>query len=108
MRNCPNCGAPIDPYKCKCEYCGTYYYDLTNINLINGEPCYIQFKIDNMILTTLAIPQLGTIEISSDTDTICDGRGTTLQFYQNRNCDIGLNFRCVAQNNNSLIEIKRK
>lgn len=24
MRNCPNCGAPINPYKEKCEYCDTY------------------------------------------------------------------------------------
>ena len=23
MNNCPNCGAPINPYKCQCEYCGT-------------------------------------------------------------------------------------
>lgn len=23
--NCPNCGAPIDYSKEKCEYCGTYY-----------------------------------------------------------------------------------
>lgn len=23
--NCPNCGAPIDYAKEKCEYCGTYY-----------------------------------------------------------------------------------
>ena len=23
--NCPNCGAPINPHKEKCEYCDTYY-----------------------------------------------------------------------------------
>ena len=28
MKNCPNCAAPIDPYKVKCEYCGTMYFDL--------------------------------------------------------------------------------
>lgn len=23
--HCPYCGAPINPYKIKCEYCGCYY-----------------------------------------------------------------------------------
>lgn len=23
--NCPNCGAPVDPFAGKCEYCGTSY-----------------------------------------------------------------------------------
>jgi len=26
-RNCPNCGAPINLYKEKCEYCDTYYFN---------------------------------------------------------------------------------
>ena len=26
MNNCPNCGAPIDSYKC--EYCGTVHSDV--------------------------------------------------------------------------------
>lgn len=25
--NCPNCGAPINPHKEKCEYCDTYYFN---------------------------------------------------------------------------------
>lgn len=24
--SCPNCGAPLDPNKEKCEYCETHYY----------------------------------------------------------------------------------
>ena len=25
-KNCPNCGGIINPYKLKCEFCGTYYW----------------------------------------------------------------------------------
>ena len=25
MANCPNCGAPLEPYKNRCEYCGTIF-----------------------------------------------------------------------------------
>ena len=25
MTNCKNCGAPLQSYPCKCEYCGTVY-----------------------------------------------------------------------------------
>ena len=32
-RNCPNCGAAINPEKNKCEYCGTSYFDLSCIPL---------------------------------------------------------------------------
>ena len=31
MKNCPNCGAPIDYEKNKCVYCGTWYYDFSCI-----------------------------------------------------------------------------
>ena len=24
-KNCPNCGAPVELFKLKCEYCGTPY-----------------------------------------------------------------------------------
>lgn len=29
MTNCPNCGAPIEKYKC--DYCGTYFIDVADI-----------------------------------------------------------------------------
>lgn len=31
MTNCKNCGAPIEGTKC--PYCGTYYYDLTVLDM---------------------------------------------------------------------------
>ena len=31
--NCPNCGAPIDPDRTRCAYCGTVYLDLIPLQL---------------------------------------------------------------------------
>ena len=42
-RNCPNCGAPIDLEKNKCEYCGTSYFDLSCIPL--NEPFFLRVNI---------------------------------------------------------------
>lgn len=109
MRNCPNCGAPIDPYKNKCEYCGTYYYDFTNINFEHNKPCYIQFKIDDFILTTLAIPHMETINFSSDTIDVIDTNGCSISSYRaNKECNIELSFSCIEDKDHSLLEIRTK
>ena len=50
--NCPNCGAPITGYKC--EYCGTQFYDFTNMEL--NEAGYIRIKAYDQILTFKAVP----------------------------------------------------
>ena len=41
-RNCPNCGAPTTPND-KCEYCGTYFFDLAHIPL--REPFYLSINV---------------------------------------------------------------
>ena len=59
MKNCPNCGAPIEPYKYECEYCGTSYID------------------SHMI------------EVTSETQYICDSRtGRILHKITRNNCDV--------------------
>ena len=42
-RNCPNCGAPLDAEKNKCEYCGTSYFDLSCLQ-IGDKPFYLKIK----------------------------------------------------------------
>ena len=41
--NCVNCGAPIDYELSKCPYCGTYYYDLSEMTV--GEVAMLKVNI---------------------------------------------------------------
>ena len=41
ITNCPNCGAPV--VSNKCDYCGTYIFDFSQISL--GEPCWISVNL---------------------------------------------------------------
>ena len=49
MTNCKNCGAPLPSYPCKCEYCGTEYYDgirdIGNIDEQDEECLYADDKL---------------------------------------------------------------
>lgn len=105
MHNCPNCGSPIDPYKTKCEYCGTYCFDFSNIDFTNGKPVYIKFKFNpeypgyenkSAILTSLAVPKLETIETKSDSIDVVDRMGNTVStFRTNQTCEMAVKFNCV-------------
>lgn len=41
IRKCPNCGAPV--VSNKCDYCGTYIFDFSQISM--GEPCWISVDL---------------------------------------------------------------
>ena len=43
--NCLNCGAPIDGFKC--EYCGTLFYDFTELPLDGKTPTYVRIRTNN-------------------------------------------------------------
>jgi len=105
IKNCPNCGSPIEPYKCKCDYCGTWYFDMTAIDLTENKPCYVKFRTDYMgkpcCLTALAIPKIETITSSTETTDITDRYGNVVRkLPTKRTCEINMNFMCIEDMTN--------
>ena len=80
-KNCPNCGAPYNPLLNACPYCGTSYFDLTSLDLINKQPVFLKLKtlFDNkpVELTLLVRPELSSIEINTDTEYVYTGLGNS-------------------------------
>lgn len=97
MNNCPNCGAPLDPYVCKCPYCGTLYFDLATLNLEDGSPCFVKFKTPRGLITMLARPELQTMEMYSDECYAVDRCGIAVSSYMvSKRCDLNAVFHALV------------
>lgn len=109
MKNCPNCAAPIDPYRVKCEYCGTMYFDQATW-LQDGKPCFINYGLFNYddkkaSIITQAIPHLEFVEMNDDIYTMTEN-GQDIKVSADRYCDLHVVFSCVVdQRDKSLFKV---
>ena len=100
MNHCPNCGSHIEPYKVRCEYCGSWYWDFAAFDCDTDKPVYVKFKTTQMgeqiVLTALAKPRVEQVEVNSDVSYIKDKMGNALRsFTTNRTCEIDAKFTCI-------------
>ena len=113
MKNCPNCGSPIDPYRVKCEYCGTMYFDWATW-LQDGESCFINYNFDSWqgkgTIIAQAIPRLEQVEINDEPTYAIDSRGNVInRFRNNRSCELHVKFTCLeGPVDKSLVKITMK
>ena len=110
MKNCPNCGASIDPYRVKCEYCGTMYFDWATW-FQDGKPCFINYGFNygdrKASIMTQAIPHLEVVEVNNDSTYAITKNGlATIQVSTSKYCDLHVVFTCVAdQKDKSLFKM---
>ena len=114
--NCCNCGAALDIFAPKCEFCGTKNVNMTELDLASGEAANFIFKLpnnitvnDNMYMSMLAVPELQTIEMTSEPTYIYGGwNNTRLACIDNYSLTMGLNLRAVSRDDNSLCYLTKK
>ena len=110
--NCCNCGAALDIFAPKCEFCGTKNINMTEIDLASGEAANFIFKMPNNIkvetkegqqlyMSMLAVPELTTIELKHDDVDIYGGysHAPLTRYTTSITFDVGLNLRAVSKNN---------
>ena len=110
--NCCNCGAALDIWLPKCEFCGTKNVNLTALDLASGEPANFIFKMPNnmrvvdkngadIYLSLLAIPSLETITMMSEPTYFYGGLGNKpLAYTNNYSMDMQLKLTTVSQKRN--------
>ena len=96
--NCPNCGAPIDPYKCTCPYCGTFYKDIGDIPI--GKPFYLRLNIGTEDNPKVIVTKVITdgVEIIDEPQSLFSGLsedGMLLKGTYLHNCKINLEFLMI-------------
>lgn len=58
--NCPNCGAPISGITC--EYCGTQFFDLADLEL--DKPGFLRIKIKDKLTLCKVVPTSVAVDYS--------------------------------------------
>ena len=92
--NCPNCGAPIEQNAIRCPYCGTSYFDFSNLE-VEGKPIAVKLKLpNNMALIGLAqLKSDISLEYNCSTTDLIGRSGNHLMRFNNiPTCELTLHF----------------
>lgn len=114
--NCCNCGAALDIFAPKCEFCGTKNVNMTELDLASGEAANFIFKLPNntivngnMYMSMLAVPELQTIEMTSEpTYLYGNWNDSKTAFISDYSLTMGLNLRAVPHSDNSICHLTNK
>lgn len=78
MTNCPNCGAPVNPRRMTCEYCGTRVkQDLETFRIVVDRPgvhvLQARFVIDDAVMHAITPQEASKIAIEQMAHKLSDG-----------------------------------
>lgn len=93
MTNCVNCGSAKDVNESVCPFCGTSYFDLTDIDLsYNRKPCVVRFKFNGSVFQMKAFVIMGTFEYRPEVFCITDPNGGTRFFSKGNEISANIEF----------------
>ena len=101
--NCVNCGAAIDIDEQKCPFCGTSYFDLTDIDFTSPNPVALRMKIPYLnggaVVTMLARPKLDEFNVKTDYVTMYEGWGISPLAYMpaSNSVNVGVSFEAIMR-----------
>lgn len=94
QHNCPNCAAPLKEGQCRCEYCGTYFYDMV-LDMDRPTPIYLYVRTKQGIATLMGIPRIGDMTIRYEPTYAYSHFGTPLAIMTSRHTgELNLTFDC--------------
>jgi len=95
MTNCVNCGSAKDVDAKVCPFCGTSYFDLTDIDLDQRHPCVVRFKFQDKIFQMKAFVGLAEFHFRPDYMDIRSSDGMTIKHLLMRN-NISANIEFIS------------
>lgn len=100
QRICPRCGAPYDPYKSKCPYCLTSYFDMSSIDISDSKPFYLKLKSGGRVFTALVKTSDAQLDFTEETIACCgrrnDAKILQTSFVLSKQVDISIKFNAVV------------
>ena len=99
--NCVNCGAAIDIDEQKCPFCGTSYFDLTDIDFTASDPVALRLRLPyyggKALVTMLARPRLEEFAVNTDYVYAVGHAGERLaSIPSSQSVNVGVSFNAVV------------